>query len=518
MLKIFSRTFKLSRSRLYSSFTQINEKETVYQKFIELYMKHLKIRENEAKKFLQKNPKYWAEKNLKQFESTLIYLTKNYSQTEILNNSNCFRIPATSYESRLQVLNECLFQDIRLIYFTKFISMMNKNILMLKAYNFIDIKSDVILNLKNQIDLPIVISKNLTEKMSLSEIRTELMNAYLKERLKMSETQIEKARKTYRNFHHRSLRSLVDALNILMNELNFTSEQIVKNAFLLYSRAENIKNIINDIPQIAGVNTKQILHTRPRILVQTCDNLKEIISHIKNFNIPEDAILKCSSVATLSPETVYARLEELNKIKEFNVHKSNPRILRLILGQTKAKARLKYMKDLKMRCFSLSVLCDTSKIFEKHVYIGADQTKGKEIIEFLSIQFNISKNDVRTILKSHPHWMKVPVLSIKQTLEFLQLRDFSKKDLLQNLHILLYSIERIESKLKMLLEWKYDDNSNSIDFDLKHVSNSKLLSLCLYFIEREYHFTGMAVYDEEFKFDIKNDLEKIPHDEKMIFI
>ena len=63
--------------------------------------------------------------------------------------------------------------------------------------------------------------------------------------------------------------------------------------------------------------------------------------------------------------------------------------------------------------------------------------------------------------------------------------------------MIIYS-NRIEDKLNALLEWKSDnvENRKISGVLLSNISNEKLLGLCLYYIESEFHFTGDGIWSE----------------------
>lgn len=124
----------------------------------------------------------------------------------------------------------------------------------------------------------------------------------------------------------------------------------------------------------------------------------------KNYKFSNFSILKCLEVLTLGSDTVYERLTELTNIKEFNVLCSHPRILRLIHYQTKAKTRLDYLKQLKVKCASLHILSSSSDTFEKYARDGIDRTKGRDAVHYLAKVFKMEKDNVRTILSRHPNW------------------------------------------------------------------------------------------------------------------
>ena len=172
----------------------------------------------------------------------------------------------------------------------------------------------------------------------------------------MNNEDINKVWKVYSRLRHRSLDSMVKVINVLLNDLGFTKERIIKNGFLLYASADNIQSIIGLVPTIANIPIKEFLLQRPKVAMQNAESIKKIIDYIKSFDIPEDRIVKCLEILTLGPETVLDRLLQLKKVKEFDVLCSHPRVLRLIHYQNKAKTRLEYLKQMKVKCASLHVL------------------------------------------------------------------------------------------------------------------------------------------------------------------
>jgi hypothetical protein len=172
----------------------------------------------------------------------------------------------------------------------------------------------------------------------------------------MTNEDINKLWKVYARLRHRSLDSIVKVIDLLLNKLNFSKERIIKNGFLLYASSENINKIIATVPTIANVPMKEFIFQRPKVAMQNAESIEKIVNHVKSFDIPEDRILKCVEILTLGPETVFERLMQLTKVKEFNVLCGHPRILRLIHYQNKAKTRLEYLKQMKVKCASLHVL------------------------------------------------------------------------------------------------------------------------------------------------------------------
>lgn len=172
----------------------------------------------------------------------------------------------------------------------------------------------------------------------------------------MTNEDINKLWKVYSRLRHRSLDSIVKVIDLLLNKLNFSKERIIKNGFLLYASSENISKIISLVPTIGNVPMEEFLFKRPKVAMQNAESIRKIIDHVTLFEIPEDRIIKCVEILTLGPETVFERLTQLKRVKEFNVLCSHPRILRLIHYQNKAKTRLEYLKQMKVKCASLHIL------------------------------------------------------------------------------------------------------------------------------------------------------------------
>jgi hypothetical protein len=459
-----------------------------------------------SKEFLNNHPNLWGgHLQIEEIENNLKYLKKHFTNDEILGRPTSVLLNQSTIENRAKVLKECLFQNVQLLNYTKFVLSMNKSISMLKAYNYIHAGSNVEKNLIQQLDVPVEY-RGIKEQIPLNELRMHILNLYMREKLKMTESEIAKTRSSYKQIKHRNLQSIVAVINILIGKLNFTNEKIIKNSFLLYALPENICQIIEEIPKIGNTDIQEIALGRPKVLMQSCSSIKKVVEHVKAFNLPESSIEKCLEVLTLSPDTVYNRLKDLSQIKEFSVMIHHPRVLRLIHYQNKAKTRLEYLKHMKVKCFSLHLLAGSAENFEKFAYEGADKTKGKEMVEFLSNTFKLETKKIRKMLWFHPHWLQVPALNANVTYDYLRQRNFSNEELLENVLILLYPISKIQPKLDPLLEWKEENHESKkiSDLTVSKISNSKILSLCLYFIEAEYHFTGDAVFEMN-KLDNKQD-------------
>ncbi|XP_055850271.1 transcription termination factor 5, mitochondrial [Episyrphus balteatus] len=459
--------------------------------------------------------KYWSEALTKHKElqtvkrehlvsSAETLKSLNYTIREILDKPMLLYQNTLTIQNRHNVLKECGCETISLNLLFKFVTVMNRDISTLKSQRFLPFDIDIQERLRTRFtDIDVYVPSKYGEEIKLKKLRENILNFYLKQRLDMSEKDLEKLWRVYSRVRHRSFNSIQQMVKILLDDLNFPKERIAKNAFLLYGDPENVYKMLEQIPSIDGQDFRTILFKTPKILMSSAEGLVKSLNHIKSFGIKENAVVKCLEILTLSPDTVLDRLNDLQDIEEFQVLKTNPRILRLVHYQNKARLRLDYLNQLKVRCASLHVLSCSSDAFVKFAREGSDRTKGRDVVVFLSNKLKESESSIRTILTRHPNWCHIPVVQVNQCYDYLLTKEFTNEDIFSNLYLLLYPIKRIEEKLTLLYtteilqDLKIEDKITDID-------KSKILALVLYLIESEFHFTGDGIWTEQHSLQVEN--------------
>lgn len=251
----------------------------------------------------------------------------------------------------------------------------------------------------------------------------------------------------------------------------------------MFESYENSQNIFNEIPVIADKSIIEIVQYYPLLLKYKCENIKKVIYYLTKYNIPANAIAKLPHILMMEPEFVQYRMKELEFTVEFNALIESPRLVKLIYRYMTAKQRIDHTRKHKLKCVSLNYLTTTPSNLKGFMLFNreADRTNHHDACEFLTKFFQKPDADIRKIMERHPYWLNVPFVSIKESVEYLQL-NFSKKDIFTHLYLIVYPVGRIKSKLNEI------ENYNA--------SKTQKLSLCLYFIEQEYHFTGDGVWTD----------------------
>lgn len=273
-------------------------------------------------------------------------------------------------ENRYNVLKECGFEEVTISVLSKYVTAMNRSVARIKSLGHIPYDLNVVERLRStftDIDVQIYADYVCNESLELKTLRQHILNFYIQQRLDMSVEEIARLWKVYGRLKHKSFHSVQKMVQVLIDELKFPKDRISKNAFILYGDPDNVMRIIKEIPTIDGQDIRELLFRRPKIMMSSCDSLLSTLQHVKSFGIGEGAILRCLEVLTLGPDTVLERLKDLNEIEEFQVLSSNPRVLRLVHYQNKARLRLDYLNQLKVRCASLHILSCGSQAFAKLV-------------------------------------------------------------------------------------------------------------------------------------------------------
>lgn len=453
---------------------------------------------------LSKNKELYTVKREQIISSAETLKSMNYTVQEILDKPMLLYQNTLTIQNRYNVLQECGCQAITLNYLCKFVTIMNRDISTLKSQRILPFDVNVQERLRTRFtDIDVLLPTEFSEDIKLKVLRENILNCYLRDRLDMTEKDLEKLWRVYSRVRHRSFFSIQQMVAILLNELNFTKERIAKNAYLLYGDVENVRKMLRLIPSIDKQDFRKILLKTPKILMSTAEGLVKSLKHIKSFGIQENAVIKCLEVLTLSPDTVLERLNDLHDIEEFQVLKTNPRILRLVHYQNKARLRLDYLNQLKVRCASLHVLSCSSDAFVKFAREGSDRTKGRDVVVFLANILKENETDIRAILTRHPNWCHIPVVQVKQCYDYLLSKGFTNHDIYSNLYLLLYPIKRIEEKMQLLKTTDFVQDFK-VEKRIDEISRPKKLALILYLIESEFHFTGDGIWTEQHSLQVEN--------------
>ena len=458
--------------------------------------------DEEAREISKKYTRTFCEEvNIPDITASAEFLQQNNFTTEqILSRVKCLSLSKDQLENRLNMLEEFKFTKVEILFMTQFLSLIQKTVVTMKNLKLIEENVKVADELAQRFDIPIVPPPNIKDSMSLVDVKDIMMKLYLNERLQLNSKEVDKF-----ILRNRSIKTTVEVIKIFKNQLEFSDKFIANHIFLLQANPENIKSILNEIPRIGNSTIQDLIRKTPRILLQKSQNLFSIIQSLEKFGIPLNDVEKYPRVLVMNHEGVYKRLVMMKDTEEFEILLNHPRALQLLLSHTKASERLKQLKQMKVDSASLYVMSSASA-FDRFSKLGIDTTIGKDTVYYVSKALKMEQDKVRKVLTRHPNWSHVAPGTAKKCLEYLKYQKFSIEDIKENVMLLLYPVSRVTPKLNELLELRSEQSefAKQSDLNLSGVSDSKLLNLCLYFVESEFGFTGDGIWDSN-RQEVKHD-------------
>lgn len=337
--------------------------------------------------------------------------------------------------------------------------------------------------------------------LTLYNLRLKIIQRYLELILDLTDIEFNRALKTYPNIKHRPLGMINETLTLLQDKIGMPVDKIKSNMYLIHADAENLKQLIYNIRSIAGIDIKLILQRNPKICVCNWRNTAEIKEIFEEYNISTEAQKRCLHIFTLSAATIKNRLEYIKNTPEFSIYLNHPRGLKLIYYHKNAAKRIIELSFMcEKKCMTLNSLSGCTRDYDKFMKSPGDRIgKGRDLFFCLSEQFGTDTRYLRKIIKRHPFWINIPIINITLVLKKLS-KKYSQNDIYNNCSILLYPLNAINHTLRMLQTNNTKELSKLIPFfdqvDILQLTNTQVLSLALYIIEKNHYFSGNGVWTD----------------------
>lgn len=347
---------------------------------------------------------------------------------------------ALTIQNHYHVLQEIAFRPIGVGALVKYVSITNKSVDRLKELDFVDADVNMPQRLADRLRVDLDPQRAYATDGRVRDLRRAVLNTFLRAEFDMSAGEQDRIWSTYTNLRHKAFGSIFEAVEVCRDLLGMSTERIKQHPYVLYADPANVRQIVAQ-GTLGGIDARQLLWRRPKIMMTNCRNLLRAQQVIRDFGVPDTAFPRCVEIFTLGPDTIYERLCDLRKIREFDVLVNHPRVLRLVHYQMKARARLEYLRKMKVNCVSLHVLSSGSVSFERYARTGVDRTKGVDILMLLRQRLaGAEATEIRARLNRHPNWCHVPAVSVKQVLDWLESVGFSVECIYANVHVLLYPL------------------------------------------------------------------------------
>ncbi|KAL1458748.1 hypothetical protein WDU94_008867 [Cyamophila willieti] len=301
--------------------------------------------------------------------------------------------------------------------------------------------------------------------------------------------------KKYPNLRARSFKCIRENIDFLIKSFGFTHEKIRKHIFVLYLDKENVTSILKTYPKLGSTDFKYIVHSYPNTIMLPLSNVRGVIECVEKFGYSRDHITKIPMILLLKPSTLEQRLNRLHAEEWFQPYVGLPRALALAFSLPDVEKRRSILQDLNVKCVSMNLLACSKGYFNAYAKHGKDKLSGMDGTKYLASTLNIPREEVVDKLQSHPYSRYVSLQQIHNSVHFL-LTKFTRREVYDNLQLVLYPMNMIESALVKLSDSSHLDTTPCQDSSGR-IKQEFTLPLVLYLIEKENNFSGYGVWEED---------------------
>ncbi|XP_045451528.1 transcription termination factor 5, mitochondrial-like [Melitaea cinxia] len=340
-------------------------------------------------------------------------------------------------------------------------------------------------------------------------IRMSVLERYLQYKFSITSDEFKNYCKNYLPLKHRPICDIQEALDIAQNVIKFNVETIRRNGFIISSDPANTRLILENVDSLGGLDIRDAIKIEPAILKNRYQALIEIKDMLQKYSISNNAQRRCLKIYCMRPDTVQERLEQLIKLKEYQVLSSNPRVLYLVVHEKKMLNRLAKIQAAKKNCYSLNHLVASNKVFNTYINSFGNKICSRDVAVLVSSSLSgagITNKSVLNKLKRHKYWLHTALNVVGENIQMLK-RMFTDDVIFDNCQILLYPVLELEQYIEYLMKIRdgeyfmketskieLDSSYNNLNYSV--LTDSQILSLILYEMEKKYHFSGDGIWNK----------------------
>ncbi|XP_066143941.1 transcription termination factor 5, mitochondrial [Euwallacea fornicatus] len=413
-----------------------------------------------------------------------------FSKQDLIQHSNLLiSHPVTKINHYNSLLDSgCTHIDAHLL--CRALKYFKSSIQIFKLSGYLNSDANVADSLLSHVKPPIEKPKSLCVSLKVldaklwTDIHREILVAWLKIRLQATDDEIAKLLRIHQMIKNKSFRSINENIT-LAEDIGLSRDKILKCGYLLNNYPEYPKIMMQQHPFFAGLDIVKSYKSNPKMMMVNPRKILEIYNILKEYNVTDEQIQCKPDVFTMSSVTLRERLNYIPEVPEFRLLLTHPRMLKLVVHHHKIKNRLDFIRSAKIRCASFKTIGNLAdERFEHFIREGKDYNHPKDVLVFFSQLLKKPCEDLKPKLFSHPYHAYVPLLDIESTYFLLTDMGYLVENLARCPQILLYPRDKVQKKLKNVLN----------DVRLRSSSQYTQIKLALYYIEKEFHFTGDGIW------------------------
>lgn len=287
-----------------------------------------------------------------------------------------------------------------------------------------------------------------------------------------------------------SFQVLIEMMDVLVHELGIDPDYVKKHPAMLHyspviTRAlwEKFKNM-----KLENVTFKELVMKYWHVLDNDPETLTELLKVLKEYGVPDSAILNCKYILRVSPDDFRARFQMYMSIPELSLWRNHPRLLYLIYHHKIVLHHLEHLRLAnRLNDINIHTVSASKGYFSRFLNRETSSPSTlKHIRILLEAELGKERPDVTQKITRHPFWRNVTYLRISTSLNYLKTK-YSPKDIWHGIHLILYPLDVVSTTLeKVEREYSRENGYN--------LSPGQMLALCVYMIEKGNHFTGDGIW------------------------
>ncbi|CAK9808332.1 Transcription termination factor 5, mitochondrial [Anthophora quadrimaculata] len=412
----------------------------------------------------------------------------NLEQIEFL--TTCLKLQPKIMKNRIAILKEMGVKSVSLKHIYRFPEAMRKTLKTFKIMYDIPANEDIMQNLLQH--MRIMINKDYKTSMQVKDTtRTgdfyQMCMLYYKTiYLNLHDPSFYKSRK----LKYQSFTEMFKLINVLKTKCKFDNEFLKKHPYLLNMDADNIEEFLTKLKSFSrnGSDIYDFIKKFPRTLFSEANKAKELLELYNVLGIPPQALSSYACAFKMEKEVFLRRYMSIGNRCELSIWLQHRRALSMVYYYKMVINRVSYLRVLNnlynanIQTF-LSNKMYFSRFTEGEVFYTAIK---KHLLYILRKELGEDKTYVINFIMRHPYWKHVSLVHIDRMLRCLK-KYYSVNDICTNIHIILYPRSKVVKVLNSLRREYSLENGYKF-------TPAQYLALCLYKLEKKYHFSGDAVW------------------------
>ncbi|KAK0162829.1 hypothetical protein PV327_006573 [Microctonus hyperodae] len=360
-----------------------------------------------------------------------------------------------------------------------------------KTFTGISKNENVVENLYSYLHKPppdIPPMEDINEHEKVSYFRQKCLSHYFRWRFQLSNTCEKKIDIIASRFRNKSFSRIKYSFDVLHEDGKMPIQRIWKYNCLQKCSENDLKILFNEIQTICDISFVELLEIEPALHKMKLKNVILLKNFLEEHNIKSEQIKNCPKILLLDEKDFLTEWNLIITLPQWKVLFKHPLLLRTFVLKDKLKYRLEYLRYLNVSHIHIYYLIKTPHDFERCIKSGGMKYRAKEINLILGHYLRTNPARVGEMLSKHPFWRKIELYNMLNTLNYLKSK-FSIADIENNFYIILYHKDKVENVLENLI------HENKLLDDSNRYTSSQLLALCVYEIEKKFHFTGDGVWD-----------------------